>query len=589
MNESRSRRRRATAAMACVLVIICAFAVKLLQIQVVSATELNSQAQNVAERTVLTTLHGSRGSIVDSEGGTLAESVTQYDVTLSPKKTVDYVNSDKQPVTVKQAAANIGEILGMSADQIQAIVSSALASDPESDFAYVQRGVSVERFRALDALKIPWLFIRAVEGRTYPNGSVAGNLVGYVGTDNVALAGLEYAYDNCLVGSDGSARHERGADDVEIPGTSNTLSPSTNGATVVTTIKRDLQWYAQQRLSERVAEVGATNGIVTVVDVKTGKLRAVAETPVVDPNNVGATPAQWRGSTAFSAPFEPGSTFKSITAAALLDSGQANPLSQVVAPYSYIAPNGAAFHDSDPHPPEKLTLTGALVDSSNTGIGQLGAILSEQSRFHYLQNFGIGTPTQVGFPAEAAGTLHHFEDWDPQTNYATMFGQGLSATAIQVAGVYQAIGNAGVRMPVQLVEGCKQADGKMTHVPSREGTRVVSETAAHGTVSMLENVASKGWLKTTLAIPGYRVAAKTGTAQQADGNGGYSTSYLVSLSGFAPADDPQFVVSVNIANPVKMTTSAASAPVFRDVMSQALKTYRVQPSAGSSPDIPTSW
>jgi len=589
VNELKSNRRRATVVMLAVMAILCTFVVKLVDIQVVNANELNAQAQSIAARRVSTTLHGMRGRIVDSEGVVLADSVTQYDVTLSPKKTVDYLDAAQQPVTVAKATADIGAILGKTGEQIRAIVSSALADNPTSDFAYVARGVSVERFRALDALNVPWLFMKAVEGRIYPNGSVAGNLLGFVGTDNIALAGIERSADECLAGSDGAARHERGADNVEIPGTSDTIRPSADGGSVVLTIDNDLQWFAQQRLAEQVKAVGATNGIVTVLEVKTGKLRAVAETPAVDPNNVGVTPAQWRGSAAFSAPFEPGSTFKTITAAALLDSGQANPLSQVVAPYEYTAPNGANFHDSDPHEPENLTLTGALVNSSNTGISQLGARLSDQERHRYLQKFGVGTATAVDFPAEAPGMLHPYEDWDNQTAYTTMFGQGLSASAIQVAAVYQTLGNGGVRMPVQLVEGCKQADGTMTQVPSNQGIPVVSAAAATGTVNMLENVATKGWLKKTLEIPGYRIGVKTGTAQQADSNGGYSKSYLVSLSGLAPADDPQFVVSVNIANPVTMTTSAASAPVFRDVMSQALKKYRVQPSNGQSSDIPTSW
>ena len=169
-----------------------------------------------------------------------------------------------------------------------------------------------------------------------------------------------------------------------------------------------------------------------------------------------------------------------------------------------------------------------------------------------------------------------------------MFGQGLTTTAVQIASVYQTLANGGVRMPVSLVDGCSTADGETTKAVS-EGSRVVSEKAADETTAMLERVYAEGWLADKWEIPGYRVAAKTGTAQVPDGQGGYLSGYLVSVSGFAPADDPEFVVSVSIMNPVKMNSSAASAPVFQEVMSQVLKKYRTVPSGAPAPELPATW
>ena len=194
-----------------------------------------------------------------------------------------------------------------------------------------------------------------------------------------------------------------------------------------------------------------------------------------------------------------------------------------------------------------------------------------------------------GFPGEDPGILYPAADWDNQTQYATMFGQGLTTTALQVSSIYQTIANGGVRMPVQLVSGCRAADGTLTEAPSAEGTQVVSADAAKGTAEMLEMVYQQGWLADAWNIPGYRVAAKTGTAQMPDGNGGYSKGYLVSVSGFAPADDPQYVVSVSLADPVNMNSSAASAPIFQEVMSQVLKKYRAVPSGAAAPDLSGSW
>ncbi|HEY8588045.1 MAG TPA: penicillin-binding transpeptidase domain-containing protein, partial [Naasia sp.] len=179
--------------------------------------------------------------------------------------------------------------------------------------------------------------------------------------------------------------------------------------------------------------------------------------------------------------------------------------------------------------------------------------------------------------------------WDAQSNLATMFGQGLTTTAVQVASIYQTIGNGGVRLPVTLVEGCRLSDGTLTDTPGATGTQVISPEAARATVDMLENVATKGWLAKQIRIDGYRIATKTGTAQQPDGQGGYTDSYLVSLAGLAPADDPRFVVTVSLADPVNMNTSGAAAPVFHDVMAHLLTAYGVVPSGSESPDLPAGY
>ncbi len=307
------------------------------------------------------------------------------------------------------------------------------------------------------------------------------------------------------------------------------------------------------------------------------------------PTTPAATPEGDRGSRSFTAPFEPGSTFKAITAASVIDAGKADALSQIVAPYRYRPANGADINDSFFHEDTPYTLTGVLIDSSNTGMSLFGERLSDQERYDDMLAFGLGERTEVGFPGEEPGDLHGSpEEWDNQTKYATMFGQGLTTTAVQIASAYQTLANGGLRMPVRLVDGCTDADGEAS-VPQSEGTRVISENAADQTSQMLERVYLEGWLADKWEIPGYRVAAKTGTAQVPDGNGGYLRGYLVSVSGFAPADDPQFVVSVSIMNPVKMNSSAASAPVFQQVMSQVLKKYRTVPSGAPAPELPATW
>jgi cell division protein FtsI (penicillin-binding protein 3) len=585
-----SSKRRIVSTVVVLVLIVGLFVVRLVDIQVVRADTL--AADSLGNRSVENTVYGSRGEILDANGVVLAGTVMRYDVQLSPKNAREFTRTDngtETVVTVPDAAAEIGAITGQSGQQIEAIIADALADNPDSDFAYVSKQVDVDAFRAIYDLEIPWLTFAKNPSRVYPNGAVAGNLVGFVSSEGQAQAGLEIGQDACLASDNGTETYERGADGVRLPESTVTTKPAVDGNDVVTTIDSDLEWFVQQVLAEQAQKTGAAWGNAVVQEVKTGKLIAVADYPSVDPNNVSATEPEDRGSRAFTAPFEPGSTFKALTAASVLDAGLATPNSQVVAPYRYLPENGADVNDSSVHDDLRLTLTGVLIDSSNTGMSKFGELLTDQQRYDYMTKFGVGTSTESGFPAEEPGILRPWEEWDSQTKYATMFGQGLTTTALQVASMYQTIANGGVRKPVQLVSGCRAADGTMTEVPADEGTQVISPSAARGTADMLEMVHQEGWLANVWDVPGYRVAAKTGTAQMPDGNGGYTKGYLVSVSGFAPADDPQYVVSVSLADPVNMNSSAASAPVFQEVMSQVLKKYRAVPSGAAAPDLSGSW
>ncbi|WP_104191890.1 penicillin-binding protein 2 [Cryobacterium sp. Y82] len=589
--NSRSSRQRTVFTILVLFAVIAVFLVRLVDIQVVQADSLTKDS--VGNRSVGQVVYGSRGEIIDADGVVLAATVMRYNITMSPvnatpfKRTVDGKTIE---ISVADAAAEIGAVTGQTGDAILQTIGAALTANAEANFAYIAQKVDVDVLRAVQDLHIPWTYSENSPSRVYPNGAVAGNMLGYLSGEGVPQAGLESGQDACLASTDGSETYEKGADGVRIPGSSVTSTAATDGGDVVTTIDSDLNWFVQQTLAARAQETGAAWATAVVQDAKTGKLLAVADYPSVDPNNVGGTEnPDDRGSRAFTQSFEPGSTFKALTAASVLDAGAATLETGIVAPYRYLPANGANINDSHSHPDQNMTMTGVLIDSSNTGMSKFGEMLTDQQRYDYMKAFGVGTPTETGFPREDGGILHPFDEWDNQTNYATMFGQGLTTTALQVASIYQTIANDGVRMPVQLVAGCRQADGTMTNVPDQVGTRVLSEKAANETSDVLEMVYQKSWVHSKWNIPGYRVAAKTGTAQMPDGQGGYSDGYLVSVSGYAPADDPQYVVSVSIADPVKLNTSAAPAPVFQEIMSQVLKKYRAVPSGATAPDLPSTW
>ncbi|WP_235476445.1 MULTISPECIES: penicillin-binding protein 2 [unclassified Frigoribacterium] len=590
----RSRRLRATLAMALVIALIGVFVVRLADIQLVQAAELNEQSKN--KRQISQVTYGDRGDILAADGTVLAGSVTRYNITAAPAfaktRTITEKAADgtktKKTLTVEQVMAQIAEITGGDADAMY----ESITRDPTANFAYLVKGVDVDAFRAVRDLKnsgISYLYYERQSARTYPNGSVAGNLTGFIGTDG-PQAGLELSADSCLAGTNGSETYERGADGVQLPGSTVTTEAAVPGSSLTLSIDKDLQYMTQQSLAEQAQAIGAVSATAVVMKADTAALLAVADYPAVDPNDVDATDVDNLGSLAFTASYEPGSTFKAMTAAMLLDTGTATPTSRATVPYSRTFPWGGSIHDAVFHPTEQLTLTGILRDSSNVGISLLGENLSAQARYDYMLKFGLNEPTAVGFLGEPTQGVRNVSEWDQQTSINSMFGQGVSTTAVHLASVFQTLANHGERLPVNLVEKCTAPDGTVSQTPSTEGTQVVSAYAADTTVNMLEKVVSAGDLKDVLTIPGYRVAAKTGTAEVAKSDGtGYGSDRIVSVAGIAPAEDPQFVVVVTFTKPSTIKTSAAAAPTFNKIMSQALEMYRVPPSTEPAPDIPETW
>lgn len=588
---SRSPRRRTVVALAVVLIVLVAFVVRLVDIQVVNAREHvdDSLAMGLESSR---TLYGSRGAIVDANGTPLAASINRYDVQIDPMLAVDgietYDGDEKITTAWPELAGRIAAVLGMSTGDVQKIVADALTDNPDSRYAVIAKAVSTEQYRALADLGLPFLSFPPQAGRVYPDGAVGGNLLGFVGSDGQALAGLEAADDSCLASTNGKVVFQKSPSGVVLPGTEVVTQPAADGGTLQLTIDRDLQWYLGQLIAEQVQNTGSLRGTITVVEAKTGKIRALAEYPTVDPNDPMASPNDDRYSAAFKDTNEPGSTMKGITAAIGLDSGSFTADTTVTASSYENFADGARVSDSFAHPENRYTLTGVLIDSSNVGISKFGDMIPLDTRISYLEKFGLTQPTAVGFPGESSGILRDPSTWDKQTFYNTTFGQGLAVTVPQLAGAYQTIANGGVRMPLTLVEGCTAADGTVTDVPDAQGERVVSEDAARTVSRMLENVATQGTLADQVAIPGYRVAIKTGTGEKTDpATGAYkSDAYFTTMIGFAPADDPQYVVEVNLDEPRTVKSSAATAPAFQKALTQVLKTYRVIPSGTTTPELP---
>jgi len=575
---TRGPRRRTVVALAVILVVLSAFVVRLVDIQVVSANEHVEDSLAVGQLGSTEKVYGDRGSILDQNGVTLASSVKVYDVELSPSLIMLLEEDEENPpkVSWSEAADKIAAITGQDADELRAGVAANLEKDPNSQYYQLARGLSTEKYLELRDLGLVYLHAKARETRVYPNGAVAGNVVGYVDDAGDGQAGIEQMQAECLAPTSGERTYLRGKDGVIIPGSERTVD-AVDGGAVKLTINSDLQWYMQQMIAEEAQKQGAKAGTVLIAEVKTGKIRAAAEWPSLDPNDLNASsPEDW-GTRVFGTTFEPGSTFKAITAAAALDSGAIDMNTTVSAAGREEFPNGAVINDAFRHDAYQYTIGGALIDSSNVGLSKFGTMVDSQTRFDYMKKFGVGSKT-VDFPREEGGTVHAPADWDSQSLYTTTFGQAFTVTAPQVAAAYQAIANGGEKIDLSLIESCTTGDGTVVKPEAPKHEQIISEKTADEVSRILENVSVQGGLSQEIEVPGYRVASKTGTAQKADGGGYIAGKYYTSMVGFAPVDDPQYVVVVTLDEPTKVVSSAATASAFQKAMTQVLKTYRVSPS-----------
>ena len=584
----RNRRLRYSIVMLAVIALVGVFVVRLVDIQVVQASVLNEASAQ--KRSIPVTIYGTRGAIVDRNGTELADSVTRYNITTAPRLVKKFEGklggTRVKDVSVDQALTALAKASGGDVATMQ----KNIAANPRSDFAYLVKGLDVQHYEAVTALGIPWVYKEQQASRVYPTGATTGNLTGFMGTDG-AQAGLEYAYDRCLAGSNGSQTYERGEDGVQLPGSTVTTKKAKDGGTLQTTIDADLQYMAEQTIASAAKTLQAQSATATVTNVKTGELLAVADYPTVDPNNVDATTDKGAfGSRALTASYEPGSTIKAAIAAALIDQGKSGPTDRAVVPYSRTFPWGGTIHDSEFHATENLTLTGILQNSSNVGITELGSRLTTQQRYDYMKKFGLFQPeSAIDYPGQPSMNYGSSPKWDDQTNINSMFGQGISTTAIQVASIYQTLANDGVRIPLHFVKGCETSDGKMIDAPDVQGQRVVSAGAADQVVQMLQSVVTGGTLVGMKPISGYNIAAKTGTAEVAEGSKGYGGQRITSVAGMAPAEDPQYVVTVTFTKPQANKWSSGAAPAFRTLMSQVLEKYRVAPSTTPAKTYPTTW
>lgn len=561
---------------AAILVAVLALAGRLVWVQGLNSEALAAEAQDA--RQTERTIPALRGEIRDRNGTVLASSVERYDVWINQLQVREYLERDSHAAEkgAPAAAKLLAPILGMSLEDTE---KKLTGSRP---FVYLAKGVDPTVRKAIMSQRIPGIGADRVAERIYPAGQVGGNVVGFVDGSGKAQGGIELSDDDLLQGTDGVTRYERGASGQIIPTGTQSVTPAVDGQDVVLTLDRDLQWKAQEQIAATVQQYGGSGGSIVALNRRTGEVLALADYPTYDPNDVGATPAEFRGNQSISNIFDPGSTGKLFTMAAAIDQGTATPESRYTAPYT-MEFRGHRIKDSHPHETQQLTLAGVLKNSSNTGTVQIAETMSPETRYEYLRAFGLGQKTGIELPSESAGLLPASEKWTGRARYMTAFGQGYSVTALQVVSSIATIANDGVRLQPTIVRGVAESDGSVRPLSTPTQTRAISPETAHTMVRLMDNdVPDDG--KQNADIPQYAVAGKTGTAQAADG------TYTASFIGFAPADDPDIVVGVFVYGlKTFISGNTAAAPTWARFMEFALQNQRIAPTGTPGVQLTDEW
>ncbi|TJZ51239.1 penicillin-binding protein 2 [Streptomyces piniterrae] len=586
--------------------VMLVFVVRLFQVQAVDAGAFAAKANE--NRYVPVKLAAERGAITDRGGVALATTVDAYDITADPSLLApDKTRIDDAP---QRAATLLAPIL----HEDKATLATKLAKST-SRYVLLSRQQTPQVWKKIKDLRksldaraaaapkrvprpnvLVGIFADKHSKRVYPNHDLASGVLGFVNSEGTGRGGLEARLDKQLAGKDGKLVYAQSGGR-RVPTADAQVHPAVPGTDVELTLDRDIQWAAQQAITKQVAKSRADRGYVVVQDTRTGEILALANSPGFDPNDVSKADPGALGNAALSDAYEPGSTSKLMSMAAVLEEGAATPATRVTVP-NRLHRGDRLFADDIDHPTWHLTLNGVLAKSSNIGTilaaGQLGKTQRQANQvlYSYLRKFGIGQPTGLGFPGETAGILAKPQDWNTSQQFTIPFGQGLSLNAVQAASVYSTIANGGERIAPSLVRGTIGPDGRYTPAPKPAKTRVVGKKTAATLATMLESVVDdEEGTGAKARIDGYRVGGKTGTSNRVDPRTGRYRGYTASFAGFAPADKPRITVYCAVQNPTQGSYFGGQVcgPIYQQVMAFALKTLQVPPTGAAPPRLPVTF
>jgi cell division protein FtsI (penicillin-binding protein 3) len=500
-------------------------------------------------------LPAGRGTIFDRTGEPLA---------IGEQATTVYADP-RHVVSPKRAAIAVGKTLGLDPDEVY-----PLLRDRSRGFVYLERKADPVLAAKLEHENIKGIGFLSEERRTYPQRTVAAHVLGYAGTDNKGLEGLERALDPQLSGRPGSETVIRDPFGQAIDVVKS--KPERPGRNVVLTLDNQLQSTAERMLGDAVARWGAKGATAVVLDPRTGAILALANAPTFDANRFSSADPDTRRDRALTDMYEPGSTFKIVTIAGALEDNVVTPTSSfVLQPTIQVADR--RIHESHWRPTQRMTVRQILYQSSNIGTITVAEKLGAERLSSWIERFGFGRRTGLGSLGESPGLVLPLDQWSGSTIGTVPIGQGIAVTPLQMASAYAAVGNDGVRERPHIVA---KIGGKK--VPQKPGRRIVSHATANRMMSMFRDVVVEG-TGTEAAIPGYTVAGKTGTAQKPE-NGRYVSKYVASFVGLVPARKPRLAILVMVDEPHgAIWGGVVAAPVFRDLARFALQYLEVPPDA----------
>lgn len=542
---------------------------RLAQIQIAQGAKYRARAQRQQERRI--EVPPRRGPILDREGRELAISVEASSV---------YVLIDEIDRPEKTAEA-LASLVDLPASTIAARIRQKI--DQKKVFARVARQIDSAVADVIRARKIPGVQLVPEPKRYYPKGSLAASVLGYVGTEDVGLAGLEYFYDSTVRGKPGEivaltdARRSAYGEAESAEG-----SRGQEGATLVLSLDSGIQFLAERELSAVVGQTHAKSGSVVLLDPSNGEILAMANAPTFDPNQYGRYPAETRRNHAAADAYEPGSTFKIVTGATALDQRVVS-MNDVFSTDGAIRIGNVIINEDKHHDYGDLTLSGIFERSSNVGIIRVGLRLGPERLYQGASAFGVGRSTGVDLPGENIGIFRPLARWSFLSNASISMGQEVSVTALQLARMAAVVANGGRLVTPHLVTRVIASDGRVRIPALAPPTRVISEDTAAKLREILVGVVERG-TGSKAAIPGFTVAGKTGTAQKA-GVGGYQAGrHVPNFVGFVPAERPRLVGVVVLEEPEgKYYAAEVACPLFSRIVGQALGILRIGPESQRVP------
>ncbi|MDI6689881.1 MAG: penicillin-binding protein 2 [Actinomycetota bacterium] len=561
VQSRKKEERRILLLLGIIIIGLLGIATRLIFIQGVEAKKYDTLALKQRLRRIELAPH--RGTIYDRDGQELAVSVQRETIYATP-----YLI--KKPLHV---ASKLSPILDVNEE----ILYKKLTRD--CGFVYLARKVDQEKAEAVRALEIEGIGFLKENKRYYPCNSVAAQVVGFVGVDNKGLTGLELYYDDLLRGRPGELIVEKDPCGRAIPGGILQLLPPTDGNSITLTLDRDIQFKTEETLKKGVEKFHAKSGLAIVMNPKTGEIYAMANYPSFDLNNFSKTSSEVIRNRAVTDIYEPGSTVKAIIASAALEERLFTPKNIFYLP-STIKVSNKVIKEAHPRPPRNFTFTQIITESSNVGVVTIGLKLGREKIYEYLSAFGLTEKSRIDFPGESKGYVPPPDKWYGTTIANIPFGQGLSATPLQMIQAISIIANDGLKVRPHLLSSIISPQGKVVKTFSRDsGEKVLSSKTTRQMRDILEQAVDMGTGKTA-RIPGYRVAGKTGTAQKVKKyNRGYeSGKYIASFVGFVPAQDPQLIILVVIDEPQDaIWGSVAAAPIFKEIAEFSLRHLRIAP------------